>query len=233
MPTWKRSIDIAVSLAVMPILGICVLLMTVMQKFCSPGPIFFTQERVGRDGRRFKIYKFRTMFTGVDVAAHRAYYSTLITSNAPMAKLDAQGDKRLIPGGWLLRASGLDELPQIINVLQGDMSIVGPRPCIPYEYEEYTPWQKQRFASTPGLTGLWQVSGKNRTTFDEMIRLDHEYHDKLSFWLDAKIILMTGPALLLQIREVRSAREDKTRIRRTHEVRQPEPPKGIHVTRTT
>jgi lipopolysaccharide/colanic/teichoic acid biosynthesis glycosyltransferase len=230
MPLWKRSIDVTVSLAVMPILGICALLMMIMQKFCSPGPILFTQERVGLKGRRFRIYKFRTMFLGSDVAAHRAYYSSLMTSNTPMVKLDSHGDKRLIPGGWLLRASGLDELPQILNVLKGDMSIVGPRPCIPYEYEEYTPWQKQRFDSTPGLTGLWQVSGKNRTTFDEMIRFDHEYRDKLSFWLDAKIILMTVPALLMQVQDVRIAREDKTRPRRTQEVHQPVPPKGIHVT---
>jgi lipopolysaccharide/colanic/teichoic acid biosynthesis glycosyltransferase len=88
-----------------------------------------------------------------------------------MQKLDTRGDSRLIPGGWMLRASGLDELPQIINVLRGEMSIVGPRPCIPYEFEQYSSWQRQRLNSAPGLTGLWQVSGKNRTTFDEMIRL--------------------------------------------------------------
>jgi lipopolysaccharide/colanic/teichoic acid biosynthesis glycosyltransferase len=116
----------------------------------------------------------------------------------------------LIPGGWLLRASGLDELPQLLNVLNGDMSLVGPRPCLPYEYENYSPWQKERFNSTPGLTGLWQVSGKNRTTFEEMIRLDHAYTENLSLWLDAKIILLTVPALLLQIGDVRSARTRKT-----------------------
>ena len=230
MPIWKRIIDITVCVAAMPILGICTFLMTIMQKFCSPGPIFFMQERVGLKGRKFFIYKFRTMYTGADIAAHRAYYSSLITSNAPMAKLDSSGDKRLIPGGWLLRASGLDELPQILNVLKGEMSIVGPRPCIPYEYEEYTPYQKERFDSTPGLTGLWQVSGKNRTTFDEMIRIDHRYRDELSFWLDLRIILMTVPALLIQVLDVRRARGNKAPARRTYGAVEPETPKGISIT---
>jgi lipopolysaccharide/colanic/teichoic acid biosynthesis glycosyltransferase len=229
MPLWKRTIDIAVCVAVLPILGTCVLLMMLMQALCSPGPIFYMQERVGLRGRRFQIYKFRTMQIGADTAAHRAHYSSLMVSNEPMVKLDCKGDKRLIPGGWILRAMGLDELPQILNVLEGDMSIVGPRPCIPYEYEEYTSWQKQRFDSTPGLTGLWQVSGKNRTTFDGMIRLDHEYHDKLSIWLDAKIIIKTLPAILLQLRDARKLREKKALPRRTEEFRQPEPTKGIQV----
>jgi lipopolysaccharide/colanic/teichoic acid biosynthesis glycosyltransferase len=94
---------------------------------------------------------------------------------------------------------GLDELPQLINVLRGDMSIVGPRPCIPYEYELYEPWQKQRFNAPPGLTGLWQVSGKNRTTFDEMVRLDMEYARRMSVWLDIKIIVLTPVTILQQV----------------------------------
>ena len=93
-------------------------------------------------------------------------------SNTPMTKMDSKGDPRIIPFGWLLRSSGLDELPQLINVLRGEMSLVGPRPCLPYEYDRYLPWQRERFAAVPGLTGLWQVSGKNRTTFVEMIQLD-------------------------------------------------------------
>jgi len=210
MPPWKRTLDVALGLAVIPILAICTLFIAIMLKFCSPGPTFFTQERIGYKGRRFRIYKFRTMTVGADVSAHRAHYSELMSSNAPMVKLDSAGDRRLIPGGWLLRASGLDELPQLLNVLNGDMSLVGPRPCLPYEYENYSPWQKERFNSTPGLTGLWQVSGKNRTTFEEMIRLDHAYTENLSLWLDAKIILLTVPALLLQIGDVRSARTKKT-----------------------
>src|SRR5215475_14659707 len=104
-----------------------------------------------------------------------------------MVKLDAQSDPRLVPFGTVLRASGLDELPQLFNVLRGEMSIVGPRPCIPYEYELYQPAQRARFDAVPGLTGLWQVSGKNRTTFEEMVRLDIEYSQNLTLWSDLKI----------------------------------------------
>jgi lipopolysaccharide/colanic/teichoic acid biosynthesis glycosyltransferase len=153
-------------------------------------------------------YKFRTMRVGADTKSHRAYLNGLVGvgSNAPMVKLDAMGDSRLIPGGWLLRATGLDELPQIINVLRREMSIVGPRPCIPYEYERYEPWQRKRFDAVPGLTGLWQVSGKNRTTFDEMIKLDIRYSETSSFKLDLRIIFMTVPALIVQIADTRRAR---------------------------
>ena len=191
--------DIAFSLLAMPCLALSTLFMAVVMKLASPGPVFFRQERVGFRGRRFKIYKFRTMKAGADAAAHQAYLRSLINSNAPMVKLDKGGDSRLVPGAWLLRASGLDELPQIINVLRGEMSLVGPRPCIAYEYEQYLPWQRERFNTMPGLTGLWQVSGKNRTTFEEMIRLDIRYVRTKSLWLDAKIIVLTIPALLIQI----------------------------------
>jgi lipopolysaccharide/colanic/teichoic acid biosynthesis glycosyltransferase len=123
-----------------------------------------------------------------------------------MTKLDRRKDPRLIPLGASLRAIGLDELPQIINVLRGEMSLVGPRPCIPYEYELYEPWQQRRFDALPGLTGLWQVSGKNRTTFNQMIRLDIEYAERASLWLDLKIILKTLPALCLQCQDLSSDR---------------------------
>jgi lipopolysaccharide/colanic/teichoic acid biosynthesis glycosyltransferase len=124
-----------------------------------------------------------------------------MNSNAPMMKMDSQGDPRIITFGVLLRASGLDELPQLINVLQGEMSLVGPRPCLPYEYDEYLPWQKKRFETVPGLTGLWQVSGKNKTTFLEMIQLDIKYAKNKTLWWDLKIILMTAPALIIQMLE--------------------------------
>ncbi len=206
MPAWKRTIDVALCLAAMPVLALFTLAMTIAMQFGSPGPVFFRQERVGCGGRRFKCYKFRTMTVGADTTTHQAYFCHLIGSSAPMAKLDSRGDSRLVPGGWLLRASGLDELPQLINVLQGDMSLVGPRPCLPYEYEQYLPWHRRRFNATPGLTGLWQVSGKNRTTFEEMIRLDIEYSEAKSLWLDLKIMLLTVPALLLQISDIRRIR---------------------------
>jgi len=125
-------------------------------------------------------------------------------AEVPMTKLDVRSDPRLAPFGALLRATGLDELPQVINVLRGEMSFVGPRPCIPYEYARFQPWQRQRFDAVPGLTGLWQVSGKNRTTFNQMIQLDIEYAQRLSLWLDLKIIFRTLPALWEQCLEIRA-----------------------------
>jgi lipopolysaccharide/colanic/teichoic acid biosynthesis glycosyltransferase len=178
----------------------------ILTKIASPGPVFFRQERVGYRGRRFNLYKFRTMHVSADVTSHQAHFAELVRSNVPMHKLDARGDCRLIPGGWLLRASGLDELPQIINVLRGEMSLVGPRPCIPYEYGQYSPAQRERFSTTPGLTGLWQVSGKNRTTFEEMIQLDIRYARSRSLGLDLKIIAKTVPALWVQVSDIRKAK---------------------------
>ena len=207
MPFWKRSIDITCALIAMPVLGACALVMTIVTKLVSPGPILFKQERIGFQGRRFKIYKFRTMSVSADTGVHQSYFKDLMQTNAPMTKLDAKGDKRLIPGGWLLRASGLDELPQLINVLKGEMSLVGPRPCIPSEYEQYLPWQRERVNATPGLTGLWQVSGKNRTTFDEMIRFDIKYARSIALGQDVRIIFMTVPALLQQVSDTLQRRK--------------------------
>jgi lipopolysaccharide/colanic/teichoic acid biosynthesis glycosyltransferase len=207
IPGWKRAMDIGCVIVAMPVLALCTLLMALVIKIASPGPILFHQERVGYKGRRFKCYKFRTMHVGADTKIHQTHCEQLIRSNIPMVKMDSRRDSRLIPCGWLLRASGLDELPQIINVLRGEMSLIGPRPCVVYEYEQYLPWQRERFGTLPGLTGLWQVSGKNRTTFDEMIRLDIHYAQHKSLWLDLKIILMTLPALFQQIYDTRIARK--------------------------
>lgn len=207
LPVWKRTIDLAGCALALPLLGFFTLIMTVITKCVSPGPVFFTQERIGHNGRRFKIYKFRTMKLGNNTSVHQAYVKDLIGTNAPMTKLDARGDSRLIPGAWILRASGLDELPQLINVLRGEMSVVGPRPCIPSEFEQYLPWQIKRCDALPGLTGLWQVSGKNRTTFEQMMHFDIQYTRELSFWLDMKIIFLTLPSLLIQIHDTRQARK--------------------------
>jgi lipopolysaccharide/colanic/teichoic acid biosynthesis glycosyltransferase len=204
MPFWKRAFDLTFAIVAIPILGICTLAMMAVMKICSPGPVFFTQERVGLKGRRFKIYKFRTMYVGADTKVHQAYFTELMESSAPMVKLDSRGDSRLIPCGRLVRASGLDELPQLINVLLGDMSIIGPRPCLPSEFVQYLPWQQARCNATPGLTGLWQVSGKNHTTFEEMIRMDIEYSKSVSPFLDAKIVFMTVPAILTQLSEAQT-----------------------------
>jgi len=206
LPIWKRALDIACCIAALPCLALATLFAAAVIKSVAPGPILFRQERVGYQGRRFKLYKFRTMHVDANASTHQTHFTQLVSSNGPMQKLDSRGDSRLIPGGWLLRASGLDELPQIINVLRGEMSIVGPRPCIPYEFEQYSSAQRQRLNSAPGLTGLWQVSGKNRTTFDEMIRLDIRYSKRKSLALDIWIILRTIPALCTQIGDTRRSR---------------------------
>ena len=207
LPIWKRTLDVACCLIALPFLAFAALCAFFITTTASRGPIFFRQERVGYMGRRFLLYKLRTMHVSASVSDHQAHFSQLMSSNLPMQKLDARGDRRLIPGGWLLRASGLDELPQIINVLRGEMSIVGPRPCIPYEYERYSLWQRDRLRSVPGLTGLWQVSGKNRTTFDEMVNMDIAYANRMSFRSDLGIIVRTVPALLTQIFDTRKARK--------------------------
>jgi len=171
-------------------------------RIVSPGPALFRQERVGYLGRKFTCFKFRTMVVNADTSIHQGHLNRLMDSNTPMKKLDSTGDPRLIPCGLLLRSLGLDELPQIFNVLRGDMSLVGPRPCVPYEYENYTPRHRQRFEAVPGLTGLWQVSGKNRTTFEKMIDFDIYYARNKTIWMDLKIIFKTVPAVLSQTREV-------------------------------
>jgi lipopolysaccharide/colanic/teichoic acid biosynthesis glycosyltransferase len=207
IPVWKRVLDLTLCLLALPLVALALLLMAAVIVVVSPGPVFFRQERVGYMGRRFILYKFRTMRVGADDMVHRAHFSALVNGNRPMQKLDAARDARLIPGGRLLRALGLDELPQLFNVIRGDMSLVGPRPCIPYEYEQYSPRQRARFSTVPGLTGLWQVSGKNRTTFDEMIQLDIKYSQAKTFWLDLKIIALTLPALWIQVADTRLQRK--------------------------
>src|SRR5215472_10414389 len=147
------------------------------------------------------------MRVGADSDPHRRHTQDLIRSQSPMIKLDARKDPRLIPLGSVVRVSGLDELPQLINVLRGEMSLVGPRPCIPYECDAYEPWHWRRFDAVPGLTGLWQVSGKNRTTFEQMVRLDIEYSRRMSLWLDLTIIAKTLPALWRQYADLQVAKQ--------------------------
>ncbi len=204
LPLWKRILDCAIILSLSPALFVVGIAVALLIKCGSRGPVLFKQQRVGYKGHLFLCYKFRTMRVGAKTELHRNHTRELICADMPMTKLDATGDPRLIPFGALLRVTGLDELPQLINVLFGEMSIVGPRPCIPYEYELYEPWQRQRLNAVPGLTGLWQVSGKNRTTFNQMIRFDIEYSERSSFLLDLKIIAKTLPALWTQCADARS-----------------------------
>ncbi len=208
---WKRWLDIVLILLALPVLIPLALLVVLLIRSGSRGPILFRQERVGYRGRRFMCFKFRTMFVDANTSAHQGHLQHLMNSDTPMMKMDSSGDPRIIPFGVWLRASGLDELPQLINVVWRDMSLVGPRPCLLYEFEQYLPWQKERFETVPGLTGLWQVSGKNKTTFAEMIQLDIKYAQNKTIWWDVKIILMTIPALLIQMLETRAARKASSR----------------------
>jgi len=191
----------------MPILMPIGLLVAAIIKLVSPGPVFFQQERVGYRGQRFMCFKFRTMMVNADAAVHQEHLEDLMASNRPMSKLDGQ-DPRVIPGAIWLRALGLDELPQLINVFRGDMSLVGPRPCLNYEYEKYLPRHRGRCATLPGLTGLWQVNDKNNTTFEEMIDLDLKYVRTQSIGLDLSILLRTVPAVLHQTYQVRRKKSE-------------------------
>lgn len=204
VPVAKRLLDLLCLLLALPTLLPIFAIIGLLIKIVSPGPVFFRQERVGFMGRKFWIFKFRTMRVNAETETHQNHLKHLIQSDKPMEKIDAKGDPRIIKFGRFLRSSGLDELPQLINVLRGEMSLVGPRPCTPYEYEQFQPWHKQRFQTLPGLTGLWQVSGKNRTTFNAMINLDIKYAKEWSVWLDLKIMLMTFPVLLSQVKEQRN-----------------------------
>jgi lipopolysaccharide/colanic/teichoic acid biosynthesis glycosyltransferase len=204
---WKRTLDVLLILLALPFLIPLALLTALLIRSVSTGPVLFRQERIGYLGRRFMCFKFRTMFVDADTTMHQGHLHHLMNSNTPMMKMDSRGDPRIIPLGLFLRASGLDEMPQLINVLRGEMSLVGPRPCLPYEYDKYLPWQKERFGTVPGLTGFWQVSGKNKTTFVEMIQLDIKYAKNKSLWWDLKIILMTVPALIIQMLETRQAKK--------------------------
>lgn len=206
VPLWKRCFDVCALLLLLPVILFLGLLIALLICLVSSGPVLFRQERVGHMGRKFMLFKFRTMHVGSDPDIHRGHLEELLASNKPMTKMDAQGDRRIIPFGVVLRSSGLDELPQLINVFRGEMSLVGPRPCMPYEKKRYLPWQKERFDCLPGLTGLWQVSGKNNTTFLEMIQMDIEYSRKKTLWLDLAIIGKTIPALLVQMWETRQHR---------------------------
>lgn len=200
-PLWKRALDLCLFVLALPLLVPLTVLISLFIKLSSPGPILFSQTRVGRAGKPFLCYKFRTMKPNACASGHEQHLAALMTSSTPMTKLDRGGDSRIIPGGRLLRSSGLDELPQILNVLRGEMSIVGPRPCLPYEFALHNDHHKRRLAVVPGITGLWQVTGKNRTTFEEMIDFDLAYISRRSFGVDLSILWRTTGVILGQILE--------------------------------
>jgi lipopolysaccharide/colanic/teichoic acid biosynthesis glycosyltransferase len=211
IPRWKRIADISLIILTLPLLIPVFIFLALVIHLVSDGPILFRQERIGRAGKKFMCLKFRTMFVGDHSAVHEEHLTQLMDSNAPMVKMDAVGDPRIIPFGKLLRSTGMDELPQLINVLRGEMSLVGPRPCLPYEFEKYLPWQKERICALPGITGLWQVSGKNKTTFEEMVRLDISYLKNESLARHLAILAKTGPVLIGQAWESRKNRRSPLR----------------------
>jgi exopolysaccharide production protein ExoY len=185
------------------------LLLAFFIKMVSPGPVLFKQERIGFLGKKFGCYKFRTMHLNASCDVHNTHLNNLINSNGPMRKLD-KVDPRIIPVGRIIRITGLDELSQLFNVLRGDMSLIGPRPCIPYEADEFKLWQRKRFDVVPGITGLWQVNGKNRTSFTDMMRYDISYAYKRNFYLDTAILLKTIPAIIEQVTDNKKTNQEET-----------------------
>ncbi len=201
----KRAIDILGSGALLLVMSPFLATIMALIKLTSKGPVIFEQERLGQFGARFKCLKFRTMYANNDPKIHQEYVQQFIAGQGVLNKSEGSGqpvykivkDPRVTFVGSFLRKTSLDELPQFWNVLRGDMSLVGPRPPLPYEFEVYDIWHRRRVLEVrPGVTGLWQVSGRNRTRFDEMVRLDLRYCQNWSIWLDLKILLATPKAVL-------------------------------------
>jgi len=204
----KRAFDVTLSLLALILLSPVLLLIAALIKLDSRGPVLFRQERVGMDGRLFTLYKFRTMRADAEEQPHRELMAHLIRGalqvTGPRTGQELSSplygkvpnDRRITRLGRWLRRWSLDELPQLFNVLKGEMSLVGPRPPIPYEVEHYSNWHRKRLDVKPGITGLWQVSGRNRLPFERMVELDLYYIEHWSLWLDVKILLKTIPAIL-------------------------------------
>jgi len=207
----KRALDILISATLLILLSPLMALIALAIVLDSPGPVIFRQKRVlggqslddGHDPaeRVFEFYKFRSMVHKADESLHRRYVEELINGNgkpsmsAGKALYKLGHDPRVTRVGRFLRKTSLDELPQLYNVLKGEMTLVGPRPALPYEVRQYKPWHMQRLTVAQGLTGLWQVMGRNELSFDEMVALDIEYVRRRSLWLDLKILLATLPAV--------------------------------------
>jgi lipopolysaccharide/colanic/teichoic acid biosynthesis glycosyltransferase len=198
----KRGLDLAASLALLVLLAPAVALIAALVKLSSPGPALFGQTRVGHMMRPFTMRKFRTMYMHAPPDVHREFVTRFITAGgtngaAADGSFKLTNDRRVTPLGRILRRTSLDELPQLWNVLRGDMSLVGPRPSLPYEWAQYRPWHRRRvLEAKPGLTGLWQVTGRSQTTFDEMVRLDLRYARTCSLRNDIAILARTPAAVI-------------------------------------
>ncbi len=193
---YKRFLDIIISLGLIIFFSPLMLLIALGIKISSPGPIFYRQIRIGKDGNPFKMLKFRSMQVKNNADLHKEYVQKLITENIDPKEngngsLKLKEDARISGLGKYLRKFSLDELPQFYNVLKGEMSIVGPRPPLPYEYEVYSTWHKERLSVLPGITGLWQATAHNIVCFDDMVKIDLKYIETMNFWLDLKIIVLT------------------------------------------
>jgi len=192
----KRVIDIVIASALIVVFGPLMLLIAIGIRISSPGPVLYTQRRIGKDGKPFEMLKFRSMQVKNDPDLHREYVQKLIRENTQPRAMGKQSlkltrDVRITGMGKYLRKFSLDELPQFFNVLRGEMSLVGPRPPLPYEYEVYSEWHKRRLSVRPGITGLWQTVAHNTVCFDEMVEIDLKYIRSISLWLDLKIMLET------------------------------------------
>jgi lipopolysaccharide/colanic/teichoic acid biosynthesis glycosyltransferase len=201
----KRMMDIAGSALALVVLAPLFLTIAIAIKVCSKGPVFFRQKRIGQFGSCFVFLKFRSMYVNNDASVHQKYVRKLIAGQAERQASNGNGegvykltdDPRVTSLGNFLRRTSLDELPQFLNVFKGEMSLVGPRPALPYEVVAYDLWHRRRLVQVkPGMTGLWQVTGRNRVKFDEMVRLDLTYARKWSPWLDMKILMRTPRAVL-------------------------------------
>ena len=202
-PIWERCLDYSVGVIGLLLLLPLIFTVVLIIKSTSKGPAVFKQRRIGYRGKPFMIYKFRTMFINAETSGHEQHSVNLIKTNQPLTKMDKRGDSRLVPLGRFLRASGIDELPQLVNILKGEMSLVGPRPCLPSEFDAFSKSERLRFDTMPGITGLWQVSGKNNLTFKEMIERDNEYTLRKSLSLYLEIALKTPFVLIRQIMDSR------------------------------
>ena len=194
---FKRAFDILASVVGLILLSPIFLTIAVLVKLSSPGPIFFYQERIGRNGRAFKFYKFRSMLVnnGEDEERKNMMLEYIKNDNIENGK-KIINENRVTEVGKIIRKTSLDELPQLFNVIKGDMSLVGPRPCLPYEFENYASWQKRRVNVLPGCTGVWQVTGRSSVSFKDSIVLDLYYINNMSPWLDLQILLKTIPVML-------------------------------------
>lgn len=194
---YKRVFDFAAAAAALLFLSIPLLIIALLIKYTSKGPVFFRTKRIGKDGKPFEFFKFRTMYLNNDDSIHREFINEFIKQGKDSKVNKITDDPRVTRIGKFLRKTSLDELPQLFNVLRGEMSLVGPRPCLPYEWEQYDEWHRRRFSVIPGCTGLWQVSGRSAVNFNDMVILDLFYIDNMSPLLDLKIIFRTIPVMLL------------------------------------